>query len=157
MMETGTSFPFKMCCRICLPKAANASCAGDQATVTGWGRTQNRPRSIAMSLQKATVTVMNDTLCRLLHHVLPGPLQCLDEENNGKWTLAGLLSRGDERCAEASKPGVYAKVSSVLDWIIRSSKPKAGEKSIFSSLDCGKIQEFRPSICLHLISIIVSL
>jgi len=43
-----------------------------------------------------------------------GPLQCLAP--NGRWKLVGVVSFG-KKCAVAKKPGVYTRVSAMLDWI----------------------------------------
>ena len=47
---------------------------------------------------------------------LGGPLICIDENNHP--VLYGLTSREpDHDCLNPSSPGVYAKVSSAIDWI----------------------------------------
>ena len=51
---------------------------------------------------------------------LPGPLTY---KENGRSYLIGVVSFGEE-CADPEYPGVYARVTSVLDWIhkeLRSS------------------------------------
>ena len=42
-----------------------------------------------------------------------GPFVCRD---NGKAVLTGVVSFG-QGCAEADYPGVYARVTAVLDWV----------------------------------------
>ena len=49
-----------------------------------------------------------------------GPLVIYDEDKNH--VLVGVASWGDDICGAAHSPGVYAKVSSVLDWIKKEAK-----------------------------------
>ena len=39
---------------------------------------------------------------------------------NGKWTLIGVTSWGIG-CGDYNKPGVYAKVSALLNWVNRQN------------------------------------
>ena len=40
---------------------------------------------------------------------------------DGRWTLIGVVSYGNN-CSEPSYPGVYARVTSVLDWILQETQ-----------------------------------
>ena len=51
-----------------------------------------------------------------------GPLACPGD--NGRYKLAGVVSWGEFPCAQAKKPGVYAKTAALLDWIKSYVRPK---------------------------------
>uniref|UniRef100_A0A3B3CII7 ST14 transmembrane serine protease matriptase n=1 Tax=Oryzias melastigma TaxID=30732 RepID=A0A3B3CII7_ORYME len=115
---------------ICLPAATHVFPMGMSCWVTGWGQ-------LAKTLQKASVKMINETVCReyltnpltsrmLCSGILSGgvdacqgdsggPLSCF-EESGAKWFQAGIVSWG-EGCARRNKPGVYTRVSALRDWI----------------------------------------
>ncbi|XP_064480483.1 prostasin-like [Ornithodoros turicata] len=120
---------------ICLPSAGekfdNVLC-----TATGWGRLASSG-PLPDVLQKVDVPVWTQQECdRTLPVYLTNRMLCAGYMHGGKdacngdsggplvcpgrkgdaWVLAGITSFGIG-CAEPMTPGVYARVSSVLDWI----------------------------------------
>uniref|UniRef100_A0A3B3DUN7 ST14 transmembrane serine protease matriptase n=1 Tax=Oryzias melastigma TaxID=30732 RepID=A0A3B3DUN7_ORYME len=121
---------------ICLPAATHVFPMGMSCWVTGWGVLREQGQ-LAKTLQKASVKMINETVCReyltnpltsrmLCSGILSGgvdacqgdsggPLSCF-EESGAKWFQAGIVSWG-EGCARRNKPGVYTRVSALRDWI----------------------------------------
>ncbi|CAH2292212.1 transmembrane protease serine 9 [Pelobates cultripes] len=122
---------------VCLPASTHIFTVGKKCIITGWGYLKEDNLVKPEVLQKATVALMDQTLCNSLYsHVVTdrmlcagylegridscqgdsgGPLVC--EEASGKFFLAGIVSWG-VGCAEARRPGVYVRVSKVRNWIV---------------------------------------
>jgi len=119
----------------CIPKGEITP--SGQCYITGWG-TLNFGGSSPDAHQEAVVDIVNDTTCnmsyagRLSSTMLcaqgnsskgitdtcrgdsGGPLVC--QETSGQFALYGVTSWG-RGCGNPQYPGIYARVSRVLDWI----------------------------------------
>ncbi|NWS77009.1 TMPS9 protease, partial [Crotophaga sulcirostris] len=122
---------------VCLPDAGHHFPTSKKCLISGWGYLKEDFLVKPEFLQKATVELLDQTLCSSLYsHVLTdrmmcagylegkidscqgdsgGPLVC--QEPSGKFFLAGIVSWGIG-CAEARRPGVYTRVTKLRDWIL---------------------------------------
>ncbi|KAM6294770.1 transmembrane protease serine 9 [Aegotheles albertisi] len=122
---------------VCLPDAGHHFPTSKKCLISGWGYLREDFLVKPEFLQKATVELLDQTLCSSLYsHALTdrmmcagylegkidscqgdsgGPLVC--QEPSGKFFLAGIVSWGIG-CAEARRPGVYTRVTKLRDWIL---------------------------------------
>uniref|UniRef100_A0A8C0FRJ8 Transmembrane serine protease 9 n=1 Tax=Bubo bubo TaxID=30461 RepID=A0A8C0FRJ8_BUBBB len=122
---------------VCLPDAGHRFPASKKCLISGWGYLKEDFLVKPEFLQKATVELLDQTLCSSLYsHALTdrmmcagylegkvdscqgdsgGPLVC--QESSGKFFLAGIVSWGIG-CAEARRPGVYTRITKLRDWIL---------------------------------------
>jgi len=128
---------------VCLPTDINTKYVRQEATVTGWGReSTSGPRSTV--LKELELTVISNDVCKAKYRndlrvgsehictMAPGESPCegdsggpLIVEENGKWTLVGVVNGGhpDGGCVD-TRPGfpyVFSRVTEVMDWIRKST------------------------------------
>jgi len=137
LLKLESPFTLNSCVGVVRLPSADAA-VGDVCWITGWG-TLSFGGSQPTTLQEAEVTVMSNTECALQYGsgmIRPsmlcaqgraangsitdgcqgdsgGPLVC---GGKGEWVLQGATSWGFE-CASAQFPGVWARVTTALDWI----------------------------------------
>ncbi|XP_030601164.1 ST14 transmembrane serine protease matriptase a [Archocentrus centrarchus] len=119
---------------ICLPSPQHDFPVGEGVTITGWGATREGG-SAATVLQKASVRIINQTVCNNLMGgqltsrmfcagVLSGGVDACQGDSGGPLSspsgsrafLAGVVSWGDG-CARRNKPGIYTRVTKFRAWI----------------------------------------
>uniref|UniRef100_A0A8C6I812 Transmembrane protease serine 9 n=1 Tax=Mus spicilegus TaxID=10103 RepID=A0A8C6I812_MUSSI len=131
---------------VCLPLAIHKFPVGRKCMISGWGNMQEGNATKPDILQKASVGIIEQKMCGALYNFSltdrmlcagflegrvdscqgdsGGPLAC--EETPGVFYLAGIVSWGIG-CAQAKKPGVYARITRLKDWILKamSSDPSS--------------------------------
>ncbi|KAM9336639.1 serine protease 27 [Symphorus nematophorus] len=134
---------------ICLPTSGTMFPGGMVCYVTGWGNIQDEvPLPGVGTLQQVQVPIISQSSCQEMYRTDPaekvdilydmicagyqkggkdscqgdsgGPLVC--QMVNGTWVQAGVVSFG-LGCAEANKPGVYARLTSYTGFI-RNTVPE---------------------------------
>merc|ERR1711976_486988 len=119
----------------CLP-SSDSDYTGKIATVSGWGSLTSGGNQPAV-LNEVDVTVQSNSDCKnaygggITNNMIcaadAGKDSCqgdsggpLVTEENGRYTLIGVVSWG-YGCADARYPGVYARVTSRMDWILSNT------------------------------------
>jgi trypsin len=129
---------------------------GKKCTVAGWGATNNSGTQYPTIQQKVELELISNSTCNqsswydgeVLQSMLcagyaagqkdacygdsGGPLFVME---NGDTTQIGIVSWG-YGCAEAKQPGVYAKVSSYINWI---NNQIASSTTLVESIEIGPL------------------
>ncbi|XP_043931327.1 transmembrane protease serine 3-like [Protopterus annectens] len=129
---------------ICLPNYGEDYPEGELCWISGWGATVEGGDS-PIQMKYAAVPLISSKVCNqptvYWGAITPtmicagylqggidscqgdsgGPLAC---EDNNAWKLVGITSWG-MGCAEVNKPGVYSRISSLLDWIYQQMENEA--------------------------------
>jgi len=122
----------------CLPSDLAQSWAGQLATVSGWG-TLSSGGNQPSTLQEVDVTVQTNAQCAQVYGSSyigdmnicaadDGKDSCqgdsggpLVAQENGRYALIGVVSYG-YGCASPGYPGVYARVTERMDWILANTQ-----------------------------------
>ncbi|XP_026461314.1 trypsin-1-like [Ctenocephalides felis] len=126
---------------VCLPPIGS-TWENEMAVVTGWGSSYYGGPLNKGGLREVAVPVWNQRDCTnaFAHQKLVSSVLCASSKRggkdscqgdsggplvhklstNGRWVLIGVVSWGI-RCGEPGKPGVYTRVNSYLDWIVRNA------------------------------------
>uniref|UniRef100_A0A8C8RUS6 Peptidase S1 domain-containing protein n=1 Tax=Pelusios castaneus TaxID=367368 RepID=A0A8C8RUS6_9SAUR len=112
--------------------ARSTASPGTICLVSGWGTTTSPIRSVPALLQCANLQIVSAGECQnaypgsvtdnmLCAGVAEGGVDSCQGDSGGPLvcggTLQGIVSWGQEQCAQPRKPGVYTKISNYVNWI----------------------------------------
>merc|ERR1719423_589765 len=120
----------------CLPADNSKDFAGEMATVSGWGTLSSGGNQPTV-LNEVDVTVQSNAQCQTAYgNSITSNMICaadagkdacqgdsggpLSVMENGKYAVVGVVSWGFG-CANANFPGVYARVTEKMDWILENT------------------------------------
>ncbi|XP_066589501.1 CLIP domain-containing serine protease B4-like [Prorops nasuta] len=131
---------------ICLPIGTGSAIPGKRMTVTGWGSTEEGPRS--QYLLHVSMLPLENKECRQIYQNVTliwqkqmcvggeagkdsclgdsgGPLQApgIYYNKRYKYMQYGIVSFGPGSCGKEGFPGVYTRVVYYLDWILDTIRP----------------------------------
>jgi len=142
---------------VCLPSNVSDNFTGEVATVTGWGSLGGTGNQIPEILQEVNVTIITNDVCKsapsrfykksiseaMLCASAPGKDSCQGDSGgpltvveNGRGTLVGVVSWG-QGCALPKFPGVYARVTAAMDWILENSHGTYYSSCVSDTLSVG--------------------
>uniref|UniRef100_A0A8C5PKG5 chymotrypsin n=1 Tax=Leptobrachium leishanense TaxID=445787 RepID=A0A8C5PKG5_9ANUR len=119
---------------ICLANSGDSLADGRLCVTSGWGKTRHNALLTPNKLQQTALPLLSNERCARDHwgnYITDtmvcagaagssscmgdsgGPLVC---QENGAWTLVGIVSWGSSTCS-VSSPGVYARVPHLRSWI----------------------------------------
>merc|ERR1712130_862848 len=120
----------------CLPADLSATFAGVLATVTGWGTLSSGGNQPTV-LQEVDVTVTTNAVCNNAYGSITANMICAADSGkvpcqgdsggpmiapeNGRQALIGVVSRVDGCFFFEGFPGVYARVTEKMDWILANT------------------------------------
>uniref|UniRef100_A0A8C8VG53 chymotrypsin n=1 Tax=Pelusios castaneus TaxID=367368 RepID=A0A8C8VG53_9SAUR len=117
---------------VCLAAAGAQYQSGKLCVTTGWGKTRYNALTTPSELQQTALPLLTNVECKshwgtnILDSMIcagaagssscmgdsGGPLVC---QENGIWTLVGIVSWGNSRCS-TTVPAVYGRVSALREW-----------------------------------------
>jgi len=161
-LETPVPFSLKMS-PACLPGADNTNLVDEIVIVTGWGATEWKADLVQTLLKTPyaedplkimsnsdcnklysdmSVEISDDMICTDANNKVDscqgdagGPMVIVDTKTYN-WTLVGVVSFGFE-CA-SDYPGVYGRVTTVMDWIKETVNLKGKDNEMFD-VQCNKL------------------
>jgi secreted trypsin-like serine protease len=74
-------------------------------------------------LETVSIKLLKFKIIRKLSFQGGGPLMNEAELGNDKFILLGLVSFGPRQCGLSNFPGVYTRVSSYMEWILKNIEP----------------------------------